>query len=76
MQKFIDAVNRHSERAIAALDYIWKNPETGYREWKTHAYLVKEFKELGYELVEAGNVPGFYTDVDTGRPGPTVLVMG
>lgn len=22
-----------------ALDYIWKNPETGYKERKTHAYL-------------------------------------
>ena len=76
MENLIQAVNRHSEKAIAALDYIWKNPETGYREWKTHAYLVKEFKALGYELVEPGNIPGFYTDVDTGRPGPTVLVMG
>ena len=28
------------------------------------------------KLMEAGNIPGFYTDVDTGRPGPLVLVMG
>jgi len=76
MQKFNEAVNRHAQRALDALDYLWKNPETGYREWKGNAYLLKAFKELGYEPVEAGNIPGFYVDVDTGRPGPTVAVMG
>ncbi|RHO58134.1 amidohydrolase [Ruminococcaceae bacterium AM07-15] len=61
---------------FSAADYIWKHPETGYREWKTHAYLAEEFKKLGYELVEAGNIPGFYTDIDTGKPGPKLLIMG
>ena len=76
MQKFIDAVDRNGALAKNALEYIWKNPETGYKEWKTHAYLAREFRALGYELVEAGNIPGFYCDLDTGRPGPTVVVMG
>ncbi len=61
---------------FAAERHIWKHPETGYREWKTHEYLVEKYKELGYELVEAGNIPGFYTDIDTGRPGPKLLIMG
>ena len=76
MQKFLNAVEKHSELGKAALDYLWKNPETGYKEWKAHAYLTEKFRALGYELVEAGNIPGFYTDIDTGRPGPMVLVMG
>lgn len=76
MQKLIDAVEKNSTLAKDALAYLWANPETGYREWKAHAYLKKEFEALGYQLVEAGNIPGFYTDLDTGRPGPTVLVMG
>lgn len=58
-----------------ALSYIWANPETGYREWKTHEYMKKVFLELGYEITEAGNIPGFYTILDTGRPGPEILVM-
>ena len=61
---------------FAAERHIWKHPETGYREWKTHEYLAGEFKKLGYELTEAGNIPGFYTDLDTGRPGPKLLIMG
>ena len=26
--------------------------------------------------MEAGNIPGFYTDIDTGKPGPKLLIMG
>lgn len=55
--------------------YLWKNPETGYKEWKSHAYLKAEFEKLGYTLTEAGDIPGFYTEIDTGRPGPTLLIM-
>ena len=67
---------KHRALVLDTLDYIWKNPETGYREWKTHAYLAKVFRDLGYELTEAGDIPGFYTVLDTGRPGPELLIMG
>ena len=76
MQRYQEYVDRHAELILSAFDYIWKNPETGYREWKTHRYLKDIFLSLGYELTEAGNIPGFCAEVDTGRPGPTVLVFG
>lgn len=76
MRRYEMAVNQHRQRILDAFDYFWKNPETGYREWKTAEYLQKAFEELGYTLTLAGNIPGFYTDVDTGRPGPTVAIMG
>ena len=76
MQKYIQMVEKHAQLAKDASRFMWENPETGYREWKAHAYLTEKFRALGYELTEAGNIPGFYTDVDTGRPGPMVLVMG
>ena len=66
----------HRQRILDAFDYFWKNPETGYREVKTAAYLAKSFEDLGYSVITAGNIPGFYTDVDTGIPGPTIAVMG
>jgi amidohydrolase len=56
--------------------YVWKNPETGFREWKTSKYLADIFKSLGYSLTMAGDIPGFYTDIDTGEPGPKILVLG
>lgn len=75
-QKHLAAVDKHRQLILDTLDYIWKNPETGYREWKTHARMAEVFRTLGYELTEAGDIPGFYTVLDTGRPGPEVLVMG
>ena len=53
-----------------------ENPESGYREVKTRRYMENLFKKLGYELVSAGNIPGFYTVLDTGRPGPEIMVLG
>ena len=76
MEKMIQYTEKHREKILSAFDYFWKNPETGYREVKTAAYLAKAFEELGYTLTYAGNIPGFYTDVDTGIPGPTIAVMG
>lgn len=70
------AVEKHREEILAAERYIWQHPETGYKEWKTDAYLKELYRKLGYELTEAGDIPGFCVDIDTGRVGPTVLVLG
>ena len=76
MHKLVEVVPQFEKLMADAYKFFWENPETGYKEWKGHAYLAEAFRSLGYELTEAGNIPGFYTDVVTGRPGPMVLVMG
>ena len=68
------AVDKHRDLILKTQDYIWKNPETGYREVKTNRWMEETFESLGYEIVRAGDIPGFYTVIDTGRPGPEVLV--
>lgn len=70
----LDAM-KFKEQIVSALNYIWANPETGYKEWKTHEYMKKVFLDLGYDITEAGNIPGFYTVIDTGIEGPEILVM-
>lgn len=75
MKDIIAAVEKHSRMILDAERYIWKHPETGYREVETSAYMEENFRKLGYDLVMAENITGFYTVLDTGRPGPTVLVM-
>ena len=75
MEKIFDAVDAYRQKILDAEAYIWKNPETGYREVKTSAYLAKAFEDLGYSLTMAENVPGFYTVLDTGKPGPVVLIL-
>ena len=65
-----------AQLTLDAVDYLWKNPETGYKEWKATAYLTERFEALGYTVTPAGNIPGFVTELDTGRPGPCVAVFG
>ncbi len=75
--KFIEnAVEKHRAEILETERYIWQNPETGFKEWKTHAYLKEKYEKLGYRLHEAGDIPGFYVDIDTGREGPCVLILG
>ena len=71
-----ETIEKHKEEILAAERHIWRNPETGYKEWKTHAYLKDLYEKLGYRLTEFGDIPGFYTDIDTGRPGPCLAVFG
>ena len=75
MQKLVDVVDQHRERIMKTAQYIWENPETGYREAKTAKYMEEQFLSLGYDIVRAEDIPGFYTILDTGREGPEILVL-
>ena len=76
IKRLNELVEHSRECILKTADYIWKNPETGFREWKTSAYLAEIFKELGFKPVLMENIPGFYADLDTGRPGPALAVLG
>ena len=76
MNRINKAIEKHTKLILDAQDYIWKNAETGYREVKTTAYMGKIFEDLGYEVKYAEGITGFYTTLDTGKEGPTVLILG
>ena len=67
MQDIIRAVDKYRDMILEAERFIWKHPETGYREAVTSAYMAEKFRALGYELTMAEGITGFYTVVDTGR---------
>ena len=71
-----DAVDRHSALIFETEKFLWANPETGYREWTADRYLKQVFRDLGYEITEAGDIPGFYAELDTGKAGPCIAVLG
>ena len=71
-----ELVERHRETILEVERYVWAHPESGFREWNTTKYLARIFEDAGYTLTYAGDIPGFYTDLDTGRPGPRVLILG
>jgi len=76
MENLIKAVEKHRTLILEAERYIWKHPETGYKEYQTSKYMEDAFEALGYDIVRAEGITGFYTCIDTGRPGPEVLIMG
>ena len=75
MKNIDRAVEKYRDLILEAERYIWDNPETGYKEFKTSAYMEEKFRELGYELTLADGITGFYTVIDTGREGPEVMVL-
>ena len=75
-QTYFDFVSKHREKILEVERYIWQHPESGFKEWNTSKYLAKIFEDAGYTLTYAGDIPGFYTDIDTGKPGPKILIMG
>jgi len=76
MHEISQIVDQYRDLILAAERDIWKTPETGYKEFKTSAYMAEKFRSLGYSLTMAEGITGFYTVVDTGREGPEVLVLG
>ena len=75
MFDFNAAIDKYKGLIIDTQNYIWANPETGYKEFKTSKYLEDVFVSLGYEIHKAEGITGFYTVVDTGREGPELLIL-
>ncbi|MBR4961802.1 MAG: amidohydrolase [Clostridia bacterium] len=76
MEIMKNAVEKYRDMILEAERFIWAHPETGFREKVTSKYMEEKFRGLGYELTMAEGITGFYTVIDTVRPGPEVLVMG
>lgn len=75
-QMIVKNVDQIRQMILDAERWLWAHPQTGFTEWQANEYLTEKFEALGYTLTQAGNIPGFYTDIDTGKPGPTLVIMG
>ncbi len=75
-EKYSAIVDEYKDLILKTERALYAIPETGFKEFKTSKYLEDEFEKLGYTLHRAEGITGFYTDIDTGRPGPKVLIFG
>lgn len=75
MLELLKIVDDYKDLILEAERHIWENPETGYKEFKTNEYMISHFEKMGYKLTRPDNITGFYTVVDTGKEGPTVLIL-
>ena len=51
MKMYVNSVDKHRKLILDAFDYIWKHPETGYKEVVTSNYMAEQFIRLGYDII-------------------------
>ena len=71
-----NTIENHAAEIIEIGDHVWNNPEPGYREVETSAYLAGKLEKLGLNVKTGLAMTGFRADIDTGRPGPVLAVLG
>lgn len=69
-------IDRRREEIYAIGETILRNPELGFKEEETAALVASEFDLLGLSHRRGLALTGVKARVSTGRPGPTVAVMG
>ncbi len=74
--EFKNIINKYSDLMLKAEGYIWDNPEVGFKEIKTNEFMIGEFQKLGYNIEKYDDITGFWCYYDTGKKGPTVLILG
>ncbi len=73
---YVKSVEKFRGLMLEAEKYIFDNPETGYKEYKTDAYLKEQFTKMGYKVVKPNDITGFTATYDSGKQGPTLLIFG
>lgn len=77
MKQELYAAIRRSGRAIIDLgERIYRNPETGFKEYGTAGIVAEAFAGLPLVQQKFTDIPGLKLTLDTGRPGPGVAILG
>ena len=74
--QLIAAVDKSRDLIVGMEKTLWGCPEVGFQEWKTTRVLREAYEQLGYTVFAPEDIPGFYVDIDTGRPGPKIMFCG
>jgi len=71
-----DAIFAHRDDIYAIGDAIYADPELGFKEFRTAARVAAYFDTLGLTYRSGLAITGIKVVLDTGRPGPSVCIMG
>ena len=71
-----DEIDRKGQGAVRVARAILDDPEPGFREHRTSWKVAEKLREMGVPFEEGIAITGLKGILDTGRPGPTVAVMG
>ncbi len=70
------AIDEGGDAAVRISKSILANPEPGYRERKTAKVTANEFRRLNIPFQDELAITGIKGMLDTGRPGPTIAIIG
>ena len=71
-----DYLDAHAEERIQAGETLLRMPELAYCEHRTSDFVGRHFAKLGLAEKTGLAITGRRADVDTGRPGPRVAILG
>ena len=74
--KVFAAIDANAQKIIDIGETIWKNPEPGYREYKTAALTADILKSLDLPVKENLGLTGVRGDMTFTEDGPTIAVLG
>ena len=74
--KLIDAVDARADNIIDAGRWIWKNPEVGFKEYKTAEYSANVFRDLGLKVEEHIGLTGVQAYIKGREDRPNIAVIG
>jgi amidohydrolase len=69
-------IDRRGDDLIGVSKTILNNPEPGFKEFKTSRLVAEKFREYSIPFQGGIAITGLKGMLDTGRPGPTIAVMG
>ena len=70
------SIDEHSAQIVDFVREAEKNPELGYKEFKTAAAVAKFLSDLGYSCREGLAVTGIKTSLKPDAVGPNVAILG
>ena len=70
------AIQADRDLIVALGEAIFDDPEMGFKEFHTSERVYQQLAELGLDVQTGLGITGLKAILDTGRPGPTLAVMG
>lgn len=69
-------IDRHQDEIIAIAERIWGDPELGFKEFRTAQLVMEEFGRLDLPQRSGLAITGVKAIAASGKPGPTVAIIG
>lgn len=76
IQAVLDAIDANKSQIINIGTTVWKNPEPGYKEFKTSELAARTLQEIGLNPQRNLALTGMRADLNGAKPGPALAICG